>query len=68
MRASGNRAARMVRADKFMKMETSMLVNTMMARDQVVVVCMWLQSRRSTMENGVTIDDKEKALSLMQAV
>ena len=68
MRASGNRAARMVRADKFMKMETSMLVNTMMVRDQAVVVCMWLQSRRSTMENGVTIDDKVKVLSLIQVV
>ena len=39
MRASGNKEARMVKADKFMKMETFMLVNTMMERDQAVVVC-----------------------------
>lgn len=39
MRASGNKVARMVKADKFMKMETFMLVNTMMERDQAEVVC-----------------------------
>ena len=68
MRASGNKEARMVKADKFMKMETFMLANTMMEKDQAVVVCTQLQSKKSTMENGVTIDDKEKVLSLIQVV
>ena len=68
MKASGNRVTRMVRADKFTKMEIFMLVNTTMARDQAVVVCMWLQNRKSMMENGVTIDDKVKVLSLIQVV
>ena len=63
MRASGNKVARMVKADKFMKMETFMLVNSMMERDQVEDACTLPRNVRSMTENGAMTEDKEKALS-----
>ena len=61
MRASGNKGARMARADKFMKTEIFMSESTMMVKDLAVVECTTLPNKKSMMENGATIDVRERA-------
>ena len=60
MRASGNKGARMVRVDKFTRMEIFMLESTMMVKDLAAVECTMLPNKKSMTENGATIDVKEK--------
>ena len=61
MRASGNKAARMVKVDRFMRTEIFMSESTMMVKDLAAVECTTLPNKKSMMENGATIDVKVRA-------
>ena len=60
MRASGNKAARMVRVDRSTRMEIFMSESTMTVKDLAAVECTTLPNKKFMTENGATIDVKEK--------